>query len=121
MHVSAPVAIWTYAYAYLRAGGDSKAIWSYVYACFSACGHMDLRLYMFERRRRYGVTFLHIAAPAVIWTYVYAYGSVAGGGARANVAVARVSCTLRAPRHEMQVLAISTGALKYACLAQREL
>ena len=104
MHVSAPVAIWTYAYAYLRAGGDSKAIWSYVYACFSACGHMDLRLCMFERRRRYGVTFLHIAAPAVIWTYVYAYGSVAGGGARANVAVVSVSCTLRSPRRAVQVV-----------------
>ena len=30
---------------------------------------------MFERRRRYGVTFLHVAAPAAIWTYVYAHHS----------------------------------------------
>ena len=52
---------------------------------------MDLRLCMFERRRRYGVTFLHIAAPAVIWTYVSAYASVAGEVNEANVAVARVS------------------------------
>ena len=88
MHVSAPVAIWTYVYKYLKIGGDLKAIWTYVCACFSACGHMDLRLCMFGRRRRYGVTFLHNAAPAFIWTYVLAYGSFAGGGAGANVAVA---------------------------------
>ena len=88
MHVAAQVAIWTYVYAYLKAGGDLTAIWAYVYACLSACDHMALRLRMFERRRRYGVVFLHIAAPAVIWTYVYAYASVAGGGAGANVAVA---------------------------------
>jgi hypothetical protein len=119
MHVSAPVAIWTYAYAYLRAGGDSKAIWSYVYACFSACGHMDLRLCMFERRRRYGVTFLHIAAPAVIWTYVYAYGSVAGGGARANVAVARVSCIRRVCGGMGGVLAIPAALEFRAHLAKR--
>ena len=78
MHVSAPVAIWTYVYAYLKAGGDLKAIWTCVCACFSACGHMDLRLCMLERRRRYGVTFLHIAAPVVIWIYVYAYASAGG-------------------------------------------
>ena len=66
---------------------------------------MDLRLCMFERRRRYGVTFLHIAAPAVIWTYVSAYLSVAGGVDEANVAVARVWRTLRAPRREKQGLA----------------
>ena len=95
MHVSAPVAIWLYVYAYLRAGGDSTAIWTYVCACFSSCDHMGLRLCMFERRRSYGCTFLYIAAPAVIWNYVYAYASVAGGGGGANVAVARVSCTLR--------------------------
>ena len=80
MHVSAPVAIWTFVYVYLRAGGDSKAIWTYV----------DLRVCMFPRP--YGFTFLYIAAPAVIWTYVYAYASVAGCGGGANVAVARVSC-----------------------------
>ena len=75
---------------------------------------MDLRLYMFERRRRYGATFLHIAAPAVIWTYVSACLSVAGEVDEANVAVARVSCILRAPRREMQVLPFSVGAQKYA-------
>ena len=56
---------------------------------------MDLLLCMFERRRRYGVTRLHIAAPAVIWIYVSAYLSVAGEVDEANVAVARVSCTSR--------------------------
>ena len=76
---------------------------------------------MFERRRRYGVTFLYIAAPAVIWTYVYEYASVAGGGGGANAAVARVSCILRAPRREMQVLPISAGLGFRAHLAQREL
>ena len=121
MHVSAPVAIWNYVYAYFRAGGDLKAIWTYVCACFSACGHMDLRLCMFEHRQRYGLTLLHIAAPAVIWTYVYAYASFAGGGARANVAVDRVSCTLKAPRREMQVLIISAGLGFGTHLAQREL
>ena len=119
MHVSAPVAIWTYAYAYLRAGGDSKAIWSYVYACFSACGHMDLRLCMFERRRRYGVTFLYIAAPAVIWTYVYAYGSAAGDLANADVAVVSVSCTLRCLRRERQTLAIYAEGEFRAHVAQK--
>ena len=121
MHVSAPVAIWTYAYAYVRAGGDANAIWSYVYACFSACGHMDLRFYMLERRRRHGVTFLHIAAPAVIWTYVYAYGGFAGGGARANVAVARVSCIWRVCGGMGGVLPFSAGLGFGAHLAQREL
>ena len=62
------------------------------------CMFQRLHLCMFERRRRYGVTFLHIAAPAVIWTYVSAYGSVAGEADEANVAVARVSCTLGSPR-----------------------
>ena len=74
--------------AYLRTGGDVKAIWTYVCACFSACGHMDLRLCMCERRRRYGVTSLHIAAPAAILIYVSAYRSVAGEVDEANVAVA---------------------------------
>ena len=59
-----------------------------VCACFSACGHMDLLLCMFERWRRYGITFLHIAAPAVIWTYVYAYARAAGELWNADVAVA---------------------------------
>ena len=88
MHISAPVAIWTYVYAYPRAGGDLKAIWTYVYACRSAGDHVDLRFCAFGRPWPHGLTFLHIAAPAVIWTYVYAYASVAGGGAGANVAVA---------------------------------
>ena len=105
MQVSVLVAIWTYACAYLKTGGDLKVILTGVSACFGACGHVDLRLCMFERRRRYGVTFLHIAAPAVIWTYVYVYASVAGGGAGANVAVARVACILDAPRREMQAAA----------------
>ena len=91
MHVLAPVAVWTYIYACLRSGGDLKAIWTYACACFSACGHMDLRLCMFEHRQRCGLTLLHIAAPAVIWTYVYAYASVAGELENADVAVARVS------------------------------
>ena len=64
---------------------------------------------------------MHIAAPAIIWTYVYAYASVAGGGAGANVVVARVSCILGAPRREMQVLTIWAGFELYACSAQREL
>ena len=85
----------TYVYAYSKAGGDSIVIWVCVYACFSAGAHTDLRLCMFERRRRYGLTFLHIAAPAVIWTYVSAYASVVGDLENADVAVARVSCTLR--------------------------
>ena len=72
-----------------------KAIWSYVSAYVSAGGDMELRFCMFERRRRYGVTFLHIAAPAAIWTYVSAYRSVAGEVDEANVAVARVWRTLR--------------------------
>ena len=95
LHVLAPVAIWTYVSACSSAGRNSTAIWTYVYACFSAGDHMDLRLCMFERRRRYGVTFLHAAALAVIWTYVSAYLSVAGEVDEANVAVARVSCILR--------------------------
>ena len=88
MYVSAPAAIWNYVYTYLRTGGDLKAIWTYVCACLSACGHMDLRLCRFERRRRYGLTLLHIAAPAVIWTYNYACASVAGELENADVAVA---------------------------------
>ena len=67
---------------------------------------MELRFCMFERRRRYGVTFLHIAAPAVIWTYVSAYRSVAGEVDEANVAVARVWRTWRGLRREKQSLAI---------------
>ena len=70
---------------------------------------MDLRLCMFEPRRRYGATFLHIAAPAVIWTYVSAYLSVAGEVDEANVPVARVSCVLRvsaAARAETVVLCL---------------
>ena len=105
MHVLAPVAIWTYVYAYPRAGGDLKAIWTYVYACFSACDHVDLRFCTFERQWPHGLTFLHIAAPAVIWTYVYAYGSAAGDLAKADVAVVSVSCTLRCLRRERQTLA----------------
>ena len=42
---------------------------------------------MLERRRLFGVTFLHIAAPAVIWIYVSACRSVAGEVDEANVAV----------------------------------
>ena len=95
MHVLRPVAIWTYVYAYSKAGGDSIVIWDCVCACFSAGAHTDLRLCMFERRRRYGLTLLHIAAPAVIWTYVYAYASVAGELENADVAVARVSYSFR--------------------------
>ena len=56
---------------------------------------MELRFCMFERRRRYGVTFLHIAAPAVIWTYVSACLSVTSEVDKAKVAVARVPCTIR--------------------------
>ena len=52
---------------------------------------MELRLCMFEHRRRYGVTFMHIAAPAIIWTYVYAYASAAGELENVDVAVANVS------------------------------
>ena len=95
MYVLAPVAIWTYVYAYLKTGSDLRAIWTYVCACLSACGHMDLRLCRFERRRRQGLTLLHIAAPAVIWTYVYAYASVAGELWNADVAVASVSYAFR--------------------------
>ena len=104
--------IWTYVYAYGSAGGNMDLRFCMperraefdgdmglrFFVCFSAGDHMDLRLCTFERRRRYGVTFLHIAAPAVIWTYVSAYGSVAGEADEANVAVARVSCTLGSPR-----------------------
>ena len=74
---------------------QQKAIWSYVSAYLSAGGDLELRFCMVERRRRFGVTFLHIAAPAAIWTYVSACRSVAGEVDEANVAVARVSCTLR--------------------------
>ena len=119
MYVSAPVAIWPYVYTYLKTGGDLKAIWTYVCACFSACGHMGFRLCMFERRRRYGVTFLHIAAPAVIWTCVYAYGSVAGDLANADVAVVSVSCTLTSLRREKQTLAFSAALEFRAHLAQK--
>ena len=119
MHVSAPVAIWTYVYRCLSAGSDLIAIWTCVCACFSACGHMGLRLCMFGRRRRYGVTFLYIAAPAVIWTYVYAYESFASGGAIANVAVVSVSCTLRSLRRERQILAFSAALEFRAHLAQK--
>ena len=69
----------------------SKAIWTYVYACFGAGGHMDLRLYIFEGRRRfegdmdlrvcmfqrlrsYGLTFMHMGVsqaavpePMLLW------------------------------------------------------
>ena len=92
MHIAAPAAIRTYAYSGLSAGRDLTPIWHYVCACFCAGGHTDLQLCMFGRRRRYKLTFLHIAAPAVIWTYVYAYASVAGELENADVAVARVSC-----------------------------
>ena len=119
MHVSAPVAIWTCVCAYLIAGGDAKAIWTYVYACFSAGEHMDVRFCTFERRWSHGLTFLHIAAPAVIWTYVYAYGSVAGDLANAYVAVVSVSCTLRSLRRERQTLAFSAVLEFRAHLAQK--
>ena len=117
-YVSAPVAIWTYVYKYSRAGGDVKAIWTYVYACLSAGEHMDLRYCTFERPWAHGPTFLHIAAPAVIWTYVYAYGSVAGDLANADVAVASVSCTLRSLRRERQSLPFSAVREFRAQLAQ---
>ena len=65
---------------------------------------MELRFCIVERRLRFGVTFLHVAAPAVIWTYVYAYRSVAGKVDEANVAVALVSCTLKSLRRERQTL-----------------
>ena len=61
-------------------------IWADVYECLSA----------------YGVELLNAAAPAAIWIYVSACLSVAGGSGRANVAVTRVSCTLRAPRRVAQ-------------------
>ena len=80
---------------------------------------MGLRLCMFERRRQYGLAFLHIAAPAVIWTYVYAYGSVAGDLANADVAVVSVSCTLRSLRRERQTLPISAGGEFRAHLGQK--
>ena len=95
MHVLAPAAIWTYVYAYSGAGGDSTALWAYLM-------HVSVLAiictYVYEclrRRRRYGVTFLRIAAPAVMWIHVYRNASVAGGGAGANVAVAQVSRILR--------------------------
>ena len=50
---------------------------------------------MFGRRLRYKLTFLHISAPAIIWTYVYAYASVAGELDNADVAVANVSYAFR--------------------------
>ena len=59
---------------------------------------MDLRLCMFERRRPYGLMLLHITAPAVIWTYVYAYWSLAGELENADVAVAKVSYAFRRRR-----------------------
>ena len=121
MHVSALASIWTYFSVYLKGGCDLKAIWIYVYTCLSAGEHMVLHLFMFERRRRYGVTFLHIAAPAVIWTYVSACLSVAGEVDEANVAVARVSCTLRSPRREKQRLPFSAELESCAHFAQREL
>ena len=83
-----------------------KAIWSYVSACLSAGGDLELRFCIFERRRRFGVTFLHIAAPAVIWTYGSAYRSVAGEVDEANVAVARVWRTWMGLRQERQSLTI---------------
>ena len=80
MHVFALVAIWTYVYAYSKAGGDVKAIWPCVYACLSAgehmdlrfCslsarGHMDLRLCISQRRRSYGPMCMHMGASRVIW------------------------------------------------------
>ena len=83
MHVPAPAAIWSYVCACLSAGRGLHTIWTYVYACFSAGDHMELRVCMFERRRSYGVTFLYIAAPAIIWSYACACLS-AGGGLNAN-------------------------------------
>ena len=70
MHVSAPVAIWTYVYAYLRAGGDPTAIWTYVAAYRSARGHMDLRVRVFERWR--GGRKPDGMISILIWTYVSA-------------------------------------------------
>jgi hypothetical protein len=121
IHVSAPVAIWTHVYAYSRAGGDVKAIWTYVYACLSAGEHMDLHFCTFERPWPHGLTSLHIAAPAVIWTYVFAYGSVAGDLANADVAVVSVSCTLRSLRREKQTLPIYAELESCAHFAQRYL
>ena len=71
------------------------AIWTYVFACPSPVGDLELRLCMFERRRwfagnmglrfcmfqrlwSYGLTFMHVRAPAVIWTYVFACRSAGG-------------------------------------------
>ena len=41
-------------------------------------GDMDLRFCMFQRRRTYGLTFMHVRAPAAIWSYVSAYRSAGG-------------------------------------------
>ena len=41
MDVSAPVAIRTYVYEYLRAGCDLKVIWTYIYAWLSTCENME--------------------------------------------------------------------------------
>ena len=71
------------------------AIWTYVFACSSAGGDLELRLCMFELRRwlasnmdlrfcmfqrswSYGLTFMHVWAPAVIWIYVSAYRGAGG-------------------------------------------
>ena len=108
------MAIWTYVSVCPSAGRTLTALWIYAYACVSAGDRVDLRLCVFERRRRYGVTFLNIAAPAVIWTCLYAYASVAGGGAKADVSVARVSFTLRSPQRLVQVLAPYAGRLPRA-------
>ena len=39
-------------------------IWTYVYACLSAGGDPDLRSPMSQRRRSYGLTPVHVRAPA---------------------------------------------------------
>ena len=80
MQVPAPAAIWSYVCECLSAGRGLHMIWTYVYAGFSACDHTDLRPCIIESYVRYGLTFLHVTAIAVIWAYVCACLNPGDGG-----------------------------------------
>ena len=91
VHVSAPAVIWTYACE-----------------CLSAGDAMELRFCISQRRRSYGLTFMHMGAsqaavpePMLLWLEFRAYGGLRGGWGK---------FWRRRP-----------GRGKYACLSQGEL
>ena len=61
-------------------------ICTYVYECLSAGDDMELRFCTSQRRRSYGLTFMHMGAsqaavpePMLLWFEFRAYGGLRGG------------------------------------------